>query len=312
MVGAPVRLSETPGSVRTPSPMLGEHTSEVLRDLLGMSAAEVAALRGGRHRRPLTRALRPVARAGRDGCYPMAMSDRSLDLGATHAAAAVSSRAATQAIGTTFSVILSLSFCHLLNDMMQSLVPALYPILKTLVRAELRPDRPDHPGLPVHGLHAATPGRPLYRPPPATVFPDRRHRPHPGRPPVDVPRLDVSRHPARRHVDRDGLVDLPSRSLARGPHGGRWTLRARAVPLPGRREHWLGLGPIARGLRRRTARPVEHRVVLGGRADRDGRAAAGWRLVRAPPPARRRARAPRPPRWCPPRRPASTCSPAGR
>jgi crotonobetainyl-CoA:carnitine CoA-transferase CaiB-like acyl-CoA transferase len=45
MVGAPVRLSETPGSVRTPSPMLGEHTSEVLRDLLGMSAAEVDALR---------------------------------------------------------------------------------------------------------------------------------------------------------------------------------------------------------------------------------------------------------------------------
>jgi len=33
-------------------------------------------------------------------------------------------------MGTTFSIILSLSFCHLLNDMMQSLVPALYPILK--------------------------------------------------------------------------------------------------------------------------------------------------------------------------------------
>jgi FSR family fosmidomycin resistance protein-like MFS transporter len=35
-----------------------------------------------------------------------------------------------QANGTTFAVILSLSFCHLLNDMMQSLVPAIYPILK--------------------------------------------------------------------------------------------------------------------------------------------------------------------------------------
>ena len=46
MVGAPVRLSETPGSVRTPSPMLGEHTTEVLRDLLGLSAADVDALRG--------------------------------------------------------------------------------------------------------------------------------------------------------------------------------------------------------------------------------------------------------------------------
>ncbi len=38
--------------------------------------------------------------------------------------------AAASANGTTFAVILSLSFCHLLNDMMQSLVPALYPILK--------------------------------------------------------------------------------------------------------------------------------------------------------------------------------------
>jgi FSR family fosmidomycin resistance protein-like MFS transporter len=59
------------------------------------------------------------------------MSDRSLDLGTTHQAAAVSSPATTHAIGATFSVILSLSFCHLLNDMMQSLVPALYPILKS-------------------------------------------------------------------------------------------------------------------------------------------------------------------------------------
>jgi len=31
---------------------------------------------------------------------------------------------------TTFAIILSLSFCHLLNDMMQSMVPAIYPILK--------------------------------------------------------------------------------------------------------------------------------------------------------------------------------------
>jgi len=31
---------------------------------------------------------------------------------------------------TTFAVILSLSFCHFLNDGMQSLVPAIYPILK--------------------------------------------------------------------------------------------------------------------------------------------------------------------------------------
>ncbi|MGD9883254.1 MAG: MFS transporter [Reyranella sp.] len=46
------------------------------------------------------------------------------------APAATSSASTTAANNTTFAVILSLSFCHLLNDMMQSLVPALYPILK--------------------------------------------------------------------------------------------------------------------------------------------------------------------------------------
>jgi FSR family fosmidomycin resistance protein-like MFS transporter len=34
------------------------------------------------------------------------------------------------AAGAVFPVILALSFCHFLNDMMQSLVPALYPVLK--------------------------------------------------------------------------------------------------------------------------------------------------------------------------------------
>jgi FSR family fosmidomycin resistance protein-like MFS transporter len=32
--------------------------------------------------------------------------------------------------GTVFSVILAISFCHLLNDMMQSLLPAIYPDIK--------------------------------------------------------------------------------------------------------------------------------------------------------------------------------------
>ncbi len=31
---------------------------------------------------------------------------------------------------TTFSIIMALSFSHFLNDMMQSLVPAIYPMLK--------------------------------------------------------------------------------------------------------------------------------------------------------------------------------------
>ncbi|MBN9088374.1 MAG: MFS transporter [Reyranella sp.] len=45
-------------------------------------------------------------------------------------AASASAPSTASANSTTFAIILSLSFCHLLNDMMQSLVPALYPILK--------------------------------------------------------------------------------------------------------------------------------------------------------------------------------------
>lgn len=39
------RLSETPGSIRSLGPTLGEHTDEVLRDILGLSDERIAALR---------------------------------------------------------------------------------------------------------------------------------------------------------------------------------------------------------------------------------------------------------------------------
>jgi crotonobetainyl-CoA:carnitine CoA-transferase CaiB-like acyl-CoA transferase len=45
VVGVPIRMSATPGSVRTPSPSLGEHTEAVLGDVLGMTAHEIETLR---------------------------------------------------------------------------------------------------------------------------------------------------------------------------------------------------------------------------------------------------------------------------
>ena len=45
LLGVPVKLSETPGSVRTAPPTLGQHTEAILRDDLGLSAAHIAALR---------------------------------------------------------------------------------------------------------------------------------------------------------------------------------------------------------------------------------------------------------------------------
>ncbi len=48
MTGPPVRMSETPGAVRTPAPLLGEHTREILRTRLGLDDAAIAKLRAAR------------------------------------------------------------------------------------------------------------------------------------------------------------------------------------------------------------------------------------------------------------------------
>jgi formyl-CoA transferase len=39
------KLSDTPGAVRWPGPALGEHTNALLGERLGLSEAEIAALR---------------------------------------------------------------------------------------------------------------------------------------------------------------------------------------------------------------------------------------------------------------------------
>lgn len=45
VVAPVVRMSATPGAVRTPAPALGEHTEEVLRDFLGLAPGAIAELR---------------------------------------------------------------------------------------------------------------------------------------------------------------------------------------------------------------------------------------------------------------------------
>jgi len=45
VVGLPVRLSDTPGSIRLPAPEFGQHTEEVLTEVLGCSWEEIGRLR---------------------------------------------------------------------------------------------------------------------------------------------------------------------------------------------------------------------------------------------------------------------------
>ena len=45
VLGIPFRFSDTPASVRRPPPTLGQHTGEILRDMLKLSPSRVAELR---------------------------------------------------------------------------------------------------------------------------------------------------------------------------------------------------------------------------------------------------------------------------
>ena len=45
LANTPVKLSRTPGGIKGPAPAIGQHTDEVLRDLLSVSDAEIATLR---------------------------------------------------------------------------------------------------------------------------------------------------------------------------------------------------------------------------------------------------------------------------
>ena len=45
LIGSPIKLSASPVSYRHPPPMLGQHTDEILENLLKIDADECAALR---------------------------------------------------------------------------------------------------------------------------------------------------------------------------------------------------------------------------------------------------------------------------
>ena len=45
LVNTPVKYSHSTPSIRTPPPLLGQHTDEVLRDIVGMSEEEIRDLK---------------------------------------------------------------------------------------------------------------------------------------------------------------------------------------------------------------------------------------------------------------------------
>jgi crotonobetainyl-CoA:carnitine CoA-transferase CaiB-like acyl-CoA transferase len=45
LIASPIKMSETPASYRYAPPVLGQHSDEILAELLGLSEDEIAALR---------------------------------------------------------------------------------------------------------------------------------------------------------------------------------------------------------------------------------------------------------------------------
>ena len=45
LVNTPVKFSHSDPSIRTPPPLLGQHTDEVLREIIGMSESEIRNLK---------------------------------------------------------------------------------------------------------------------------------------------------------------------------------------------------------------------------------------------------------------------------
>jgi crotonobetainyl-CoA:carnitine CoA-transferase CaiB-like acyl-CoA transferase len=46
-LGFPAKMSVTPGEIRSPSPVFGQHTDEILREVLGLGDDDIAALKAG-------------------------------------------------------------------------------------------------------------------------------------------------------------------------------------------------------------------------------------------------------------------------
>ena len=176
----------------------------------------------------------------------------------------------------TSSCWLALSFSHFLNDMIQSLLPAIYPILKASYQSDLRPDRTDHADVPDHRLAAATAGRAIS--------------PTSGRSRISLAiGMGFTLCGLLLLSQAESLCPAPGRRRAwsawarrfsiRSPRAWRGLPRAAAMAWRNRSFQVGGnigssAGPAARGLHRRASRPSQHRLVLAGRAAGDRRAVA--------------------------------------
>ncbi len=223
------------------------------------------------------------------------MTDNTMAAGAAPVSAPAAPAVTASANNTTFAVILSLSFCHLLNDMMQSLVPALYPILKDSYALSFGQ---------IGFITLAFQCTASMLQPVVGMYTDKKPQPYSlmvGMGFTLVGLLLMSQansYPlilfAAALIGMGSSVFHPEASrVARMAAGGRYGLAQSLFQVGG--NMGSARGSAARGLHRRAGRPAEHRLVLGRRPGRHDRAVPGRPLVQGQPHQPRSRSAARPP-----------------
>ena len=192
--------------------------------------------------------------------------------GPGHCSPAMTATLANAAQRPLLPILVALSGAHLLNDLIQSMIPAMYPLIKESVPARLRADRPDHARVPGDVVAAAAAAR-------------LRHRSR-GRGPT--------RWSAGMCSTLAGLLGLAFAPQLRDGARRRRPGRARARPCSTRkRRAWRAMprpastvsrrassrsaatpamrsGPLLAAADRGAARPAEPRLGVGRGARRDG------------------------------------------
>ena len=183
---------------------------------------------------------------------------------------------------TALAVLASLSLCHLLNDMLQALLPAIYPMLKSdfglgfwqIGLITLTNQLTASILQPVVGLYTDRH--------PEAVLPRGRHGLHACRPAAARRRRTLRHRPGCGGARRRRIGGVPSRVVPHCQPGLRRPPWIRAVAVPDRRQRGLVARTAARGIHRAAAGPARGRVVLDCCAHGDCGALARRCLVRPP------------------------------
>ena len=157
------------------------------------------------------------------------------------ASPAPAARPSTAAPQAAIGILSAISLCHGLNDLLQSVLPAVYPILKTAYRSGLRPDRLHHLHQHGHGVTASAGGRLHHGQAAQALLAGDRHGVHADRPAAALGGADLRRDPRRRRRSSASArrSSTRSRRASRGwPRAAATASRSRcfrSAATPGRR-----------------------------------------------------------------------------